>query len=123
MSGPCDHEYFRDLMDNTIFLTCFCFCGVCYDHTYYVREGNGCICDECFCRQLPNEDCRATTALMVPETAEHLPQLNAQPIENVVKDLPEKPGKTGTCRECKAPTYRKGDRGRFPVLCEDCKKQ
>ena len=76
MSGPCDHEYFRDLMDNTIFLTCFCFCGVCYDHTYYVREGNGCICDECFCRQLPNEDCRATTALLVPENAEHLPYVD-----------------------------------------------
>jgi hypothetical protein len=121
MSGPCDHETFRDLLNNEIFITCYCFCGHCYDHVLLMSEGNGCTCEECFCRRLPNADCRATTALMVPETAEHLPLLNAIPVENVVKDLPEHPGKTGTCRKCRAATYRKGTRGRFPVLCDSCK--
>jgi hypothetical protein len=58
----------------------------------------------------------------VPPTAIHLPQLNATPVENVIGDLPEQPGKTGSCRKCKGPTYRKGNRGRFPVLCEGCKE-
>lgn len=119
--GPCDHEWFTDILTNKMFMTCFCYCGLCYDHTLLIREGNGCIDDDCFCRELPNDNCRAVTALQVPETAVHIPQINAQPVENVLKDLPEKPGKTGTCRQCKSPTYRKGTRGRFPVLCEGCK--
>lgn len=122
MSG-CDHEYFRDFSLNTIFMTCFCFCGNCYDHTLLLREGNGCIDDECFCRTIPNGDCRSTTAAHVYDTgAVKLPQAGGKPIEPVVSDLPEHPGKTGTCRECKGPTYRKGDRGRFPVVCENCKQ-
>src|SRR5690606_19675553 len=118
MSGACDHEYFRDILNNEIFLTCFCFCGTCYEHANYIREGNGCICEECFCRDLPNDDCRAVSSILAQEVGEHLPYFNGQPVENVIKDLPEKPGKTGTCRECKGPTYRKGSRGRFAVLCE-----
>jgi hypothetical protein len=51
-----------------------------------------------------------------------LPQTDGKPIETVVSDLPEHPGKTGTCRECGSPTYRKGTRGRFPSLCTECKK-
>ena len=123
MSGPCDHEYFRDLLNNEIFLTCFCYCGNCWDIVLLRKEGNGCTCDECFCRRLPNSDCRTTTTIQLPETSVKLPQGRGKPIETVVKDLPEHPGKTGTCRECKGPTYRKGDRGRFPVLCEDCKNK
>src|ERR1043165_5715471 len=111
MSGSCDHEWYRDILANEIFLTCFCYCGTCYDHVSFVSEGNGCICDDCFCRKQPNGDCRSVTAAHIYDTgAEKLPSIDAKSVENIVKDLPEKPGKTGTCKKCKAPTYRNGNR-------------
>lgn len=118
----CDHEWFHDPYTRELFMTCYCFCGMCYDQMLWTSEGNGCICDDCFCRQIPeNSDCRTTTVLFMPETVVKIASSGSKPIEPVVHDLPEKPGKTGTCRECKGPTYRKGTRGRFPTLCEDCR--
>ncbi len=123
MSGPCDHEWYLDIRTRVRFMTCYCYCGNCYDHVLLLREGNGCIDDNCFCRQQPNGDCRATTAAHIYDSeAEKLPNLDSKPVEVVIKDLPENPGKTGTCRECKGPTYRNGTRGRFPTTCEGCKK-
>lgn len=122
MSGACDHEWFRDILRNEIFMTCYCYCGECYDHASLVLEGNGCIDSHCFCRNQPNDNCRAATAAHIYDSgAEKLPQLDAKPVKTIIKDLPENPGKTGTCRKCKAPTFRHGTRGRFPVLCEGCK--
>jgi len=121
----CDHEQYRDHRTGVIFLSCFCFCGLCYDQSRMIQEGNGCICDECFCNELPiNVDCRGGQAnLMLPESVTKLPKIGGKPVETVVSDLPEQPGKTGTCRTCGAPTYRKegATKGRFPSLCEGCK--
>lgn len=118
----CDHEQYRDLYTNEVSMTCFCFCGLCYDHTLLIREGNGCIDDDCFCRKPPNGNCRAgATNLQLPDTVEKVTQFDREPVEKVLIDMPEKPGKTGTCRECKGPTTRNGNRGRFPILCGSCK--
>jgi hypothetical protein len=120
MSGPCDHKHLYDIFSKQHIWVCYCFCGNCYDQTLLVKEGSACVCDECFCRTLTlHVNCRAETELMTPVSA--IAVGNRKPVETVIKDLPEKPGKTGTCKKCKAPTYRKGDRGRFPTLCEDCK--
>lgn len=105
----CDHEQYLDYYANKIFMTCFCYCPDCYDQSLFISEGNGCIDEECFCRDPA-----------MPPSAIRLTDNIKQ--EDVVADLPESPGKTGTCRVCKEPTYRNGDRGRFPVLCTDCKK-
>ncbi len=123
--GECDHEWFWDHHGGgKRFMTCFCYCGLCYDNTLRLTEGNGCIDEDCFCRNQPNEDCRSYTAAHIYDTgAIKLSQGGGKPIEPVVHDLPENPGKTGTCRVCKGPTYRKGDRGRFPVMCDTCKNK
>lgn len=109
-----DHAQSRDHHANRIFTTCYCFCEECYSEPRRQTEGNGCICEECFCR-----DPEYLTPWVVIEPVE--PARTVTKVENVVKDLPESPGKTGTCRTCKGPTFRKGDRGRFPVMCEGCK--
>ncbi len=108
IARDCDHEQYLDVYTNKIFMTCFCYCSKCYSQDSFINEGNGCIDTDCFCRnpEMPPSAIRITNNILK---------------EDVVADLPENPGKTGTCRKCKAPTYRKGDRGRFPVLCEGCK--
>ena len=108
MTRDCDHEDYYDMWTGTVFMTCFCFCHKCYDQTLFVSEGNGCIDPDCFCR----DPAMPPTALKITQNIKQ---------EDVVADLPENPGKTGTCKKCKGPTFRNGDRGRFPVLCKDCK--
>lgn len=119
----CTHEQFRDFTTNEIFVTCFCYCGTCFDYERFASDGNGCVCTDCFCREDDDKRCRSTVRVDYDDDLAIKIKKKAprKPVETVIRDLPEKPGKTGTCRTCKQPTYRKGDRGRFPVLCEDCK--
>lgn len=117
----CDHQHFMDLNNGKMFMACFCFCDQCWDQVAFVTEGSGCIDADCYCRNLEGE-CRTAVATHVYDNNHvYLPSIDDKPVTQVVSDLPEQPGKTGTCRVCKEPTYRKGTRGRFPVLCDEHK--
>lgn len=99
-----DHTQFPDPMNpKRILLSCTCFCETCYSEEQRSVRGQGCICKDCFCddpgplHPLYYAD-KPTTAIVRKDDEPH-----------------------GECRKCGVNTYRKGTRGRFPVLCEACK--
>jgi hypothetical protein len=112
------HDQARDHYTQQIFITCYCYCDECFSATIRVGGGNGCICPECFCREVSLSK-RRLPSQYYRDPAE-APKRH---VENIVKGLPETiPGsKSGVCRTCGKPTFRQGSRGRFPVLCKGCK--
>lgn len=98
-----DHDQFPDPMNpKRILLACSCFCDTCYSEEQRAERGQGCVCKDCFCGN----------------PGPLSPLYYAEKPEPVTRTADEPHGE---CRKCKAKTYRKGSRGRFPVLCEACK--
>lgn len=117
-----DHHPFRDPHTNRIVVACDCMCVRCFDGSLTESTGKGCICLDCLCME--QETSSPRLAAEYYQKIEKPGKAKVRRVENIVKDLPETidiPAKTGTCRECGKPTYRRGTRGRFPVLCQECK--
>lgn len=109
-----EHDSFRDVHTNSIKIACNCFCPDCYSEEERARVGQGCLCPDCVCQETGVKKLAAAYYREEVETKTKTRKIVDVPLPDEVK--------TGTCKQCGKATFRNGNRGRFPVLCQECKK-